>query len=234
MIEIKNKYHNENYEPNQNLIGFFKNNNTKEEFTILEIGCNEGYNLKAIHDMFPKVECYGIDIMQEVIDTAKEKFPEGHFFQMNIEDFHNDFLSLFYDKFDYILLPDVLEHLTCPYEIMQYVVRPMLKSDGKVFINLPNIMHHSILYDLIINGSFTYTDIGLLDFDHKHLFTLREATAMFQATGFTEITSSAIIWAKPKDEEFINFLLSAKNSTCDVIEFKTFTYMFVLEKKEDN
>lgn len=233
MVEIKNKYHNENYTPNQNLIDFFKNNNTKEEFAILEIGCNEGYNLKAVYDLYPKAKCFGIDIMQSAIIAAKQKFPEGSFYCKNIEELNGSELLQLAEQFDYIFLPDVLEHLTCPTKVMKNVYN-MLKPDGKVFANIPNLMHYSILYDLIVNGMFTYTDIGLLDSDHKHFFTFREAVAMFQATGFTEVTSSAIIWAKPEDEEFINFLLSAKNSTCDEIEFKTFTYMFMLEKKEDN
>lgn len=231
---MKNKYHNEKYLPNQMLIDFFKENNTKEDFSILEIGCNEGYNLKAIHDIYPNSECFGIDIMKQAINSASEHFPEGHFFQADIEDMDDTIMYLMYQKFDYILLPDVLEHLTFPKGVMRFIVHYMLKPDGKVFINLPNLMNYSIMYDLIVNGNFTYTETGLLDSDHKHLFTLKEAKQMFQETGFKEIQNRAILLKEiftQEEEDFIKYLLSAKNSVCEEIEFKTFTYMFILEKE---
>ena len=37
--------------------------------------------------------------------------------------------------------------------------------------NIPNLMYWSTMYSLLIEGIFSYTDIGLLDYDHKHLFT---------------------------------------------------------------
>lgn len=228
-----NKYHNESYLPNQLLINFFKQNNTKEEFSILEIGCNEGYNLKAVHDLYPEAKCFGIDIAQEALTTAKEKFPEGSFYCANVEELNGNELFQLAEQFDYIFLPDVLEHLTFPTKVMKHVYN-MLKPDGKVFANIPNIMHYSVLYDLIVNGRFTYTDTGLLDYDHKHFFTLREANEMFQQTGFKKIKSTAIFLNSPVKEDFIQFLLSAKDSVCDEIEFKTFCFLSMLEKDNNN
>ena len=110
----------------------------------------------------------------------------------------------------------------------------MLKPDGKVFTNIPNLMHYTVLYDLIVNGRFTYTDTGLLDYGHKHFFTLREASNMFQQAGFKEVKNTAIFLNVPDREDFIQFLLSAENSICEEVEFRAFCYLTMLEKDNND
>ena len=45
-----------------------------------------------------------------------------------------------------------------------------LKTDGKFLIDIPNIAHSTIKYNLLINN-FNYTPLGLLDETHIHFFT---------------------------------------------------------------
>ena len=40
-------------------------------------------------------------------------------------------------------------------------------------------MHWSIMVNLLLEGTFHYTETGLLDYDHKHLFTQREIEQLF-------------------------------------------------------
>lgn len=171
--------------------------------------------------------------MQEAIDSANKRFPEGHFFQADVENLNDILIYLMHNTFDYILLPDVLEHLSNPKKVMKYIIHKILKSDGKVFINIPNIMHYSVLYNLITYGRFPYTDTGLLDSDHKHLFTFQDAKIMFQEAGFKKIKNQVLLLTNnftQEEEDFVQFLLSAENSKCEELEFKAFTYMFMLEK----
>ena len=152
---------------NQNLISFFKEKNTKEEFTLLEVGCNAGQNLKALYEIYPKAKFHGVDILSEATEQARKNFPQGVFHTFNIEDPPFYFNNC---QYDYILCPDVLEHLTNPKETLKYL-GSILKSDGYIIANIPNLMHWTVMANLLIYGNFTYTDIGLLDYDHKHLFT---------------------------------------------------------------
>ena len=62
---MSNKYNKYPMIANQNLINFFKEKNTKEEFTLLEVGCNAGQNLKALHEIYPKAKFHGVDILPE-------------------------------------------------------------------------------------------------------------------------------------------------------------------------
>ena len=79
-----NKYNKYPIVANGNLIDFFKNNNKKEEFTLLERGCNAGYNLKALYEIYPKARYHGVDILPEATQQARDYFPKGAFHTFNI------------------------------------------------------------------------------------------------------------------------------------------------------
>lgn len=66
--------------------------------------------------------------------------------------------------FDYIILGDVLEHLTDPWKIVNEL-KQYLKKDGCLISSIPNIMHVSVLRNLVL-GNFTYEDSGILDKTH--------------------------------------------------------------------
>ena len=79
-------------------------------------------------------------------------------------------------------------------------------------------MHWSIIKNLILNGTFTYTSLGLLDFDHKHLFTHKEIDKLFINAGF-KITELLILKAGeiPLDNrEFFNTLVKFSNGEVNI------------------
>jgi len=107
-----------------------------ENSFILEVGCGQGGNL------FPFLEkgchCTGIDIDQNKISMGQD------FFKNHI---HSDRIKLIYDsiydinpdnfqKFDIILLRDVIEHLPDKFQIMKQI-KSFLKEDGIVFFAFP-------------------------------------------------------------------------------------------------
>lgn len=225
-----NKYNKYPMVVNSNLINFFKEKNKKEEFTILEVGCNVGHNLKALYKIYPKAKYYGIDILSEATEQARNDFPEGNFFTFNIEE-----PPLYFDKYkyDYILCPDVLEHLTNPKETVKYL-RTILKPDGYIFANIPNLMHWTVMANLLIYGNFTYTNIGLLDYDHKHLFTYNEIIKLFEENKFSIDKITNIKLGKiPEDyKQFFESLANVSNGNVNIDQYETFTYMLIAHKNE--
>lgn len=223
-----NKYNKYPIVANRNLIEFFKEKNKKEEFTLLEVGCNAGHNLKALYEIYPKAEYHGVDILPEAIQQARKYFPKGAFHTFNIEDppfyFNNR-------QYDYILCPDVLEHLENPKEILKYL-KTILKPNGYIFANIPNLMHWTIMANLLILGDFTYTEMGLLDYDHKHLFTLNEIEKLFEESDFIiDKTISIKVGDIPEDyKSFFNSLANASNGNVDINQYETFTYMLMAHK----
>ena len=82
---------------------FFEN--LDRNMSILELGCNIGINLDVLKNMgFKKLT--GLEINQEAIDIAKEKYPMIKFIHSSIEDFKcND------NEYDLVFTTGVLIHI---------------------------------------------------------------------------------------------------------------------------
>lgn len=226
-----NKYNKYSLIANNHLIDFFKSKNKKESFNLLEIGCNAGQNLKALYELYPKATYDGIDILPDAIDQAKENFPEGRYFVFNIEEppsFFNE------NKYDYILCPDVLEHLTFPKEVLKYLTS-LLKPDGYIIANIPNLMHWTVMTSLLLLGRFSYTEIGLLDYDHKHLFTYYEIIKIFEEANLSiDYMTYIKLGNVPKDFKYLfDYLIDISDSRIDISNYEAFAYM-VMAHKIDN
>ena len=72
------------------------------------------------------------------------------------------------EKFDLILLLDVLEHTATPEQFLNEILE-LLAPGGTILISVPNIAHWSIRFSLLF-GIFNYTDRGLLDKTHLQFF----------------------------------------------------------------
>ena len=55
--------------------------------------------------------------------------------------------------FDYIIFGDVLEHLHDPMAALAYC-KDFLKEEGRIIANIPNVMHISVIEELL-KGNFT-------------------------------------------------------------------------------
>ena len=214
---------------NEHIINSLKSLNTKEEFNVLELGCSTAMNLKAVHDLYPKSHCFGVDISMDAIREAKKLLPNASFWCADIEKQPNLFER---ELFDFILLPDILEHLTKPDEALKYI-KHILKPDGYVIASVPNLMCWNVMANLIQFGNFTYTETGLLDYTHKHLFTYNEIIRLFN-NGKYEIKDcfyiSPIEEEEKEYENFINKLVELSNGNVSIFQYKAFTYYIVAQK----
>lgn len=142
------------------------NSNSK----VLDIGCASGY----IGDYLvreKRCEVFGIEPDFESYKIAKEK---GYriILNKNIEESLNC-EELKKEKFDYIILADVLEHTFDPKKILKEL-KDFLNDDGKIIISLPNTAHFSVRFSLLL-GRFEMQDTGILDKTHLHFYTLKTA-----------------------------------------------------------
>jgi 2-polyprenyl-3-methyl-5-hydroxy-6-metoxy-1,4-benzoquinol methylase len=86
-------------------------------------------------------------------------------------------------RFDVILLLDVLEHLRDPLTTLKAVSR-LTKPDGRLIISVPNVTHAALRLQLLA-GRFDYTDTGLLDRTHLHLFDRSAVERLVADAGLT-------------------------------------------------
>jgi 2-polyprenyl-3-methyl-5-hydroxy-6-metoxy-1,4-benzoquinol methylase len=88
------------------------------------------------------------------------------------------------DRFDVIVLADVLEHLVDPGGLLQHIQdADLLAPEGRLVISIPNASHLAMLALLSI-GEFPYRPTGLLDATHLRFFTLTSIRQLLEAHGF--------------------------------------------------
>lgn len=86
------------------------------------------------------------------------------------------------EKFDVIILADVIEHLKEAKSLISSL-KDFLKSEGFVVASTPNIAHFYVRVALLF-GSFPYGERGILDRTHLHFYTLRSFKKLFEREGF--------------------------------------------------
>ena len=134
-------------------------------------------------------------------------------------------------KYDYTLFGDVLEHLRDPEHVLR-CCRQCLQDGGHVITSIPNLMHYSVIRNLL-NGDFTYTDTGLLNRTHIHFFTFNEIKRMFSRAGFVldEVNKSSI-QQEFEDSQYIEKLMSI-SERAERHMFQTIEYIVVASISEN-
>jgi 2-polyprenyl-3-methyl-5-hydroxy-6-metoxy-1,4-benzoquinol methylase len=131
---------------------------------VLEIGCGTGNTLAYlkknglaayVEGIEKELQC--VEALNPLVDKLTNADVEQLGFTEN-------------EKFDTVLLLDILEHLVDPYKLLQQVTR-LIKPKGQIIISIPNIRNLKILKALIVNGTWTYQDTGILDRTHLRFFT---------------------------------------------------------------
>ena len=142
--------------------------NIKSKQKVLDVGCATGYLGSYLKNNFD-VDIIGIDYQDYHLKKAKKLNIYSNLIKLDLNSFNNE-LDQYTSFFDRIILADVLEHLNDPMEVLRKLSK-LLKNDGKFLIDIPNIAHSTIKYNLLMNN-FNYTSMGLLDKTHVHFFTL--------------------------------------------------------------
>ena len=210
--------------PNENLIKYIQENQSKR-FDVLEVGCDCGANLLGVRNRYPNANLYAVEINSYAARIA------SFFANVQVGNIEQDKLQWDNIKFDYILLGDVLEHLRDP-EATLCNCLSLLKEGGKVIACIPNLMHYSVMSDLI-NGNFTYTEQGLLDCTHIHFFTFNEIIRMFTRANYRiENVCCLVPPQKPTEyqQKVIDTLVELSLDATETM-FQTFQYVVTAHKK---
>lgn len=160
-----------------------------ENKTILDVGCASGYLGELL--MKEGNVLYGIDGNKEAIEIASKKYQKAVCFDLNDTDV--DRLQTLFEgmTFDAIIFADVLEHLVDPETTLQNFSK-LLKSDGRIVISLPNVALWRVRLNLLF-GRFDYTDYGVLDRTHLHLYTFKTSKELIKNTGFSIVSEQGAL-----------------------------------------
>ncbi len=146
---------------------------------VLDVGTADGHpvveGLKA-----RGCRVWGVEIDPEAAEAAApmcEQMVVGNVEQLDLAAELGD------QRFDVVLCLDVLEHLVEPLDTLRRL-KDLLRPGGIVVASIPNVTHAAVRLQLL-DGSFTYTDTGLLDRTHVRFFDRAEVTSLFEQAELT-------------------------------------------------
>jgi hypothetical protein len=93
-------------------------------------------------------------------------------------DFEDEFGSI-----DFILVLDVLEHLKSPEKLLRRLRHHFSRDAPKLIITTANVSFLPVRFGLLFGG-FHYSNRGILDMDHKRLFTFSTLQRTLEINGY--------------------------------------------------
>lgn len=195
---------------------------------VLEFGCANGRMTRYLkHEL--NCEMYIVERESDAYEEAKEYADDG--ICGDIMDF------LWADRwtdFDYIIFADVLEHLSDPSIVLKHC-RNILKNTGRILISIPNIAHNDVVIRMI-QDTFQYTDIGLLDDTHVHFFARESLLPMAHQAGFVMTGMNYVSLPTGGTEQFWNEDIPVCPELMNLLRERAFgevyQFVFSLEKQE--
>jgi len=140
--------------------------------TVLDVGAADGSVARPLAARGCRVWAIELDAAAAAkARSACERVIVGDVEQLDLD------AVLEEQRFDFVLLLDVLEHLRDPVALLKRL-RDRLAPGGRVIASIPNVTHGAVRLSLL-SGSFTYTETGLLDRTHLRLFDRRGAENLF-------------------------------------------------------
>lgn len=211
-----------NLRPVTNLLSLIRCNQS-DEVNILEIGCDCGSTLLELQNVYPLSRTYGCELNPVAARIA------SHVCQVTIANIEEEPKLFEGTKFDYVIFGDVLEHLHNPQRTIEYC-HTLLKEDGCIIASVPNLMHISVMEQLL-NGFFTYTETGLLDKTHIHFFTYYEVLRMFDTAGYAVEQMAYTFIPMNEGQRKLTAELMKLTTHAEPMMFETFQYILRARRK---
>ena len=118
-----------------------------------------------------------MELVPAAAAAARERF------DVVLEGTIEDALPRLDGPFDTILCLDILEHLADPGAVLAGL-RALAGPGAQLKVSVPNARHVSLVYDLVVRGTFGYTSWGHRDHTHLRWFTRRDIVELVGATGW--------------------------------------------------
>ncbi|MCL1990697.1 MAG: glycosyltransferase [Defluviitaleaceae bacterium] len=151
---------------------------------VLHIDCRLGATLFEVKQRYPNAYLYGIDpegtytaVIQNLITTRP-----------TLSDFDDQL-------FDFILIGDTFEKAENPREFLSQV-KKQLKPTGHVILNIQNIMHHSVLKNLL-TGHWQHQKMAVNP-ENRTFLTINDIKILFNDCGY--INPLIFHWYEPTNE----------------------------------
>lgn len=142
---------------------------------VLDVGCSSGYLARPLVDR-------GCAVVGVEFDPAAAEEARSVCTDVFVGDVETMELPFEEGSFDVVLCGDLIEHLRDP-EAFLARVRPLLRAEGRLVLTTPNVANWSMRLGLLA-GRWRYTERGILDRTHTHLFTRKTLAETLERAGY--------------------------------------------------
>ncbi|HEY1829399.1 MAG TPA: class I SAM-dependent methyltransferase [Acidimicrobiales bacterium] len=153
---------------------------------VLDLGTGDGSMARTLTQM--GCEVWAVEMDPESAEKARKWCREVVVADLNGLDLAKQFRT---QKFDVVLMLDVLEHVVDPGSVLSRVAT-VLDQRGWGIVSIPNVAHASVRLDLL-EGRFTYRDTGLLDRTHLRFFDRPGLETLIHEAGYETFDQVAVI-----------------------------------------
>ncbi len=143
---------------------------------VLDVGCSSGYLARPL--VAAGCTVVGLERDPVAAEAARDVCDD-----VLVGDVETMELPFEPGSFDVVLCGDLIEHLREP-EAFLARVHPLLRSGGRLVLTTPNVANWSMRLGLLA-GRWRYTERGILDHTHTHLFTRKTLAETLERAGYT-------------------------------------------------
>lgn len=143
---------------------------------VLDVGCGAGGVGRALRPRAARL--VGIEV-----DAAAAALAQAAYDEVLVGDVDSR-LEDVTPPFDTILAYDVLEHLRDPATTLRRL-RSLAAPRAALHVSVPNARHLSLARDLILRGTFGYTEWGHRDSTHLRWLTRRDLVDLLESAGWS-------------------------------------------------
>lgn len=145
---------------------------------VLDVGCSSGYLARPL--VAAGATVVGVELDPAAAEEARTVCEE-----VVVGDVESLELPFDQASFDVVLCGDVVEHLRDPGAALVRL-RPLLRRGGRLVLTTPNVANWAIRLSLL-GGRWRYTERGILDRTHTHLFTRKTLVETVTEAGYTVV-----------------------------------------------
>jgi 2-polyprenyl-3-methyl-5-hydroxy-6-metoxy-1,4-benzoquinol methylase len=142
---------------------------------VLDVGCSSGYLARPL-------VARGCTVVGIERDPAAAELARAVCEEVLVGDVESLELPFERGSFDVVLCGDLVEHLRDPGAFLERA-RPLLRADGRLVLSTPNVANWANRLGLLA-GRWTYSDRGILDRTHLHLFTRASLVETLEDAGY--------------------------------------------------
>lgn len=149
----------------------------KNSKTVLEVGCGEGKFSTLLTER--GMETWAIEPDQKSAERAA-----GTLHKVFTGTIDEKLAKIPDDYFDVIVMNDVIEHLTEPWDDIQKL-KSKLKDTGVFVSSIPNVRYAKNLFHVLFKRDWKYSDDRILDITHYRFFTKKSIRRLWLENGYT-------------------------------------------------